>query len=492
MAGALRLARVEGGLLLEQGPDGHIRVPGQAPRGFERRLVGRGPQEAVFLAQQITADGGLAHALAAVNAWEHAGAVPVSENGRQLRELLLAVSLAHAHLRQFYLGVLEDYLPWSTLEAYEGSSELLQELRAAQAAKPKGDWSRRSFDHAFSAEERNVLWEHRAYALRQLGTLQRMLALVGGKFPVAMSIVPGGVNAPLNEEVLLKLRAYLGAVRRFAEEQALDDGKLLLRRYPGLKTQGHGVPDFLCTGSGEDEAALEGAVFPSGVLFADRLEPFAAVATESIRHAFYRIPAQGDRSGMATQPEPDKADAYSWIKAPRYRGKPMETGAFARLVITYLSGARMSRPEVVDELESLLGTSIRRANTVGGRILARLGELGTLMERVETLLDQIDPAQPTVAADIDPFRVSGEGLALLEAPAGALQHRVILERGRIAHYDIVSPCTWNGAPQDEQGQPGSLETALNQAPPDLADAAGQRTASRIVQSFAFSLTDAVQ
>jgi Ni,Fe-hydrogenase I large subunit len=492
MAASLRLTRVEGGLLLEQGPDGQIRLPASAPRGFERRLIGRGPLEAVFLCQQITADGGIAHALASVTAWEQAGAVPVAENGRQLRELLLAISLAHAHLRHFYLGALPDYLPWGTLADYEGSSEVLLELRASLAERPRRDWTRQSFEHPFTAEERDRLWEHRAHAIRQLGVLQRMLAVLGGKYPVAMSLVPGGINLDLNEQVLLKLRAYLGEVRRFLEEQVLDDGLLLVRRYPGLKSLGRGVPDFLCTGSGEDEAALEGALFPSGVVRADRLEPFAAVATESIRSAFYRIRAQGSSGGTATQPQPDKQDAYSWIKAPRYQGKPMETGPFARLVITYLSGARMSRPELVDELERQLGTSVRRSNTVAGRLLARVGELGTLMERAETLLDQIDPVQPTVSADIDPFHVSGEGLSLLESPAGSLQHRVILERGRIVHYDIVSPCTWNGAPRDEQNLAGSLETALSQAGLDLGDAGQQRVASRIVQSFAFSATDAVQ
>jgi len=304
--------------------------------------------------------------------------------------------------------------------------------------------------------------------------------------------VPGGLNVTLTEQTLLKLRGYLAEVRRFLEEQALDDGMLLLRRYPALKALGRGVPDFLCTGSGEDEAAVEGALFPSGVLLADKLEPFAPVATESIQYAFYRIPPQGASSGMATVPQPDKAGAYSWIKAPRYQGKPMETGAFPRLVITYLSGVRMARPELVDELEKQLGGSIRQGNTVGGRLVARLGELAAIVERAETLLDQIDPAQPTVSRDIDPFHATGEGLALLESPAGSLQHRMILERGRIAHYDVISPSTWNGAPLDEQKQAGSLETALNRSPLNLADAAQQRTASRIVHSFAFSTTDAVQ
>ncbi len=492
MAASLHLTRVEGGLLLEQGPDGQVRLRGQPPRGFEPRLIGRGPLEAVFLTQQISADAGISHALAALTAWEHAGRIPVAENGRQLRELLHGLSLAHAHLRHFYLTALPDYLPWSSLETYAGPSEVLQDLRAELKDKPRQDWTRAGFEHPFSDAERNQLWEHRAHAVRQLGLLQHMLALLGGKYPVAMSLVPGGMNISLSAQTLLKLRGYLAEVRRFLEEQTLEDGLLIVKRYPVLKGLGRGVPDLLCTGSGEDEAAVEGALFPSGVLLADRLEPFAPVATESIRSAFYRVAPQGDPSGTVTVPQPDKEGAYSWIKAPRYQGKAMETGPLARLVVTYLSGARMSHPELVDQLEQQLGVSIRRGNTVAGRLLARLGELGALLERAETLLDQIDPAQPTVLNETPPFRVSGEGLALLEAPAGALQHRLILQRGRIVHYDIVTANTWNGSPQDEQKQAGSLETALNQVPLNLSEAGAQRTAARIVHSFAFSTTDAVQ
>jgi Ni,Fe-hydrogenase I large subunit len=492
MAATLRLARVEGGLTLEQADDGRIRPRTAASRGFERRLAGRGAQEAVFLTQQISADAGIAHALAAVSAWERAGGIPVAENGRQLRELMLALSLAHANTRHFYLSELPDYLPWASLAEYEGPLDALRQLRDGIAEKPRRDWTRQGFEHEFAAEERDRLWEHRAEALRHLGVLQRMLAVLGGKFPVAMSIVPGGVNVTLNEQTLLKLRVYLAEVRGFLEDQALADAMLVVRRHPALRSLGRGVSDFVSTGSGEDETALDGALFPSGVLLADRLEPFAAVATESIGRAFYRIPPQGTGNGAVTQPFADKAGAYSWIKAPRYQGHPMETGAFARLVITYLSGARMAQPALVSELEKQLGGSIRRGNTVAARLIARLGELRALMQRAETLLDQIDPAQPTVATDTEPFGTTGEGLALLESPAGSLQHRVILERGRVVHYDIVTGSTWNGAPQDEQEQAGSLETALNRAGLDLADAAGQRQAARIVHSFAFSSTDAVQ
>jgi hydrogenase large subunit len=145
---------------------------------------------------------------------------------------------------------------------------------------------------------------------------------------------------------------------------------------------------------------------------------------------------------------------------------------------------------LADDLERQLGVPLRRGNTVAGRMLARLGELGGLVERAEILLDQLDPAHATVSREGDPFQGRGEGFAYLEAPAGALQHRMVLERGRIVHYDIISPSTWNGSPRDERAEAGPLETALNRAPYDLTQRVQQRTLSRIVQSFAFSMSDA--
>lgn len=189
---------------------------------------------------------------------------------------------------------------------------------------------------------------------------------------------------------------------------------------------------------------------------------------------------------------PGKAGAYSWIKAPRHLERPLETGPLARLIITNQSGGRTWRPNLIEFLEEKLGRPLRNAGSVAGRMLARLAELGALTERVESLLDRLDPAQPLVVSEGNPFAVSGEGLGLLEAPAGALQHRVILDRGKIVHYDIIAPSTWNGAPRDQRDTPGPLESALNSSPFDPNRAEDRLALSRIVHSFAFSMTDAVQ
>ncbi|MEE8434622.1 MAG: nickel-dependent hydrogenase large subunit, partial [bacterium] len=78
-----------------------------------------------------------------------------------------------------------------------------------------------------------------------------------------------------------------------------------------------------------------------------------------------------------------------------------------------------------------------------------------------------------------------------EGPAGAIQHRLILENGRIAHLSIISSSTWNGAPSDERNQTGPIEMALKKGDFDLNRISDQLPMSRVVHSFAFSMSDAV-
>lgn len=492
MVSRFDLARVEGGAGLTQDGEGRIRLWGPPTRDFERILLGRQALDAVVLTQQISGDGGISHAIAAVNAWEAAVGTPVAENGRILRDLLHALSLIHSHIRNFYLQLLPDYLPERTLEDYSGAHPTLLRMRSEVLRKPKGDWTRWNFDHPFSLPETQRLWEHKARAMNILDRLGRMMALIGGKFPVVMSLVPGGVSLNLDEHVIFRLMEYLDPLREFLNDTVFDDGLLLLNRHPDLKTLGLGGKNFLSVGAGEDEVKLESSLFPSGIMMGGLLEPFAPVATESIRPAFYRM-NRGGAAAPSALPIPDsgKPGAYSWIKAPRYQKKPMETGAVPRLTIAYLSGARPWKPGLVDEVEAALGVPIKQANTVGGRILARLGEVRGLADRSQKLLEQLDPMLPAVSAETAGRNAGGEGLEYVEAPAGTLRHKAIYEKGRIVYYDIVSPNTWNGSPSLGGESQGPLEAAMSRGSFSLENADHRRSLSRIVQSFAFSMSDAV-
>jgi Ni,Fe-hydrogenase I large subunit len=74
------------------------------------------------------------------------------------------------------------------------------------------------------------------------------------------------------------------------------------------------------------------------------------------------------------------------------------------------------------------------------------------------------------------------GVGLVEAARGSLGHWLSVESGRLSHYQIIAPTTWNFSPRDAAGFPGPLEEALVGA----AVAPGEDfplTVQHIVRSF---------
>jgi Ni,Fe-hydrogenase I large subunit len=88
------------------------------------------------------------------------------------------------------------------------------------------------------------------------------------------------------------------------------------------------------------------------------LDPAAIV--EDVSHAWMA----GDAAATRPGPDPtdaDKADAYTWCKAPRYGGQVVETGALARQMVA-------GHPLIRDGWP-------RKGGSVTARVLARLLEL---------------------------------------------------------------------------------------------------------------------
>ena len=486
-----RISRIEGGMELERTDGGATRIRGGAPRIFERMLLRKHPQDAVFLTQQISADSGISHAMAFLKAWEAAGKISLPSNAETLREILHLLSVLHAHLRQFYQKTLPDYLPPGSLAKYGGTHPILLKMKAGLSKAPASHWTNNLFNVPLTPGETEQLWEHVAWAQQVMGVLGRMIALIGGKFPVVMSLVPGGMSCSLGPSHLLMLWDYLESVYGFLDGVPFQDGELLVARWPELTTLGRASDSFLSVGSGEDATAVESALFPSGILIAEKLDPFTPEITESIHRAFYRIPHRPSPDGLVPLPFADKAGAYSWIKAPRFQGHTLETGSLARFMISDMSGGKIWPPRLLRSLRSILGRGIQRWGGVAGRMMTRMAEVRMLAGRVKTLIGQLDPDLPLFQPGQNADSVSGEGRGYAEGPAGAIQHRLILEKGRIAHLSIIASSAWNGTPSDERNQTGPIEMALEKGDFDLNRVSDQLSMSRVVHSFAFSMSDAV-
>ena len=159
-----------------------------------------------------------------------------------------------------------------------------------------------------------------------------------------------------------------------------------------------------------------------------------------------------------TVPAPGRSGAYSWIKAPRYRGHPMEVGALARVWVNYHdpSGAWMKKE--VDEVLGALKLEPAKLMSVLGRHAARGLETRWLARQCSQWLGELELDGPPAREFSIPK--TGCGYGLTEAPHSAPRHWLSIEDFRIKRYQSIVPTTWNGSPRDDRGQAGPIEQAL--------------------------------
>jgi Ni,Fe-hydrogenase I large subunit len=158
---------------------------------------------------------------------------------------------------------------------------------------------------------------------------------------------------------------------------------------------------------------------------------------------------------------------YTWMKAPRYDGKPMEVGPLARALVGFASGHEEIRAMVKEVLDRLEVGPEALFSTLG-RVAARGMETVLLARRMNTWYDRL--VERIRSGDTrtfdgakwepDSWPAKAQGYGYLDAPRGALGHWVQIENGKISRYQCVVPSTWNCSPRDAQGQMGPYEAAL--------------------------------
>jgi Ni,Fe-hydrogenase I large subunit len=161
---------------------------------------------------------------------------------------------------------------------------------------------------------------------------------------------------------------------------------------------------------------------------------------------------------------------YTWMKAPRYDGRPMQVGPLSRMLVGFVAGhddIRVLVKEVLDRLQ--VGPAVLFSTL--GRTAARGIETVLLARRMETwynqLVDRIRSGDTRTfdGSKWDPEtwhkeKAELQGFGYLDAPRGGLGHWVKIKDGKISKYQCVVPSTWNCSPRDLKGQMGPYEAAL--------------------------------
>jgi hydrogenase large subunit len=536
------VSRIEGHLRIEANLEGGKLTDawssGTMFRGIEMILQGRDPREAWIWAQRICGVCTMVHAIASVRAVENALDIEVPENARLVRNLIAGSQMVQDHVVHFYhLHALDWVDVAAALKADPAkTSTLAQSISDSEKSSAtyfKGVQARVKgvVDSGQLSLFASGYWGHPAYVLPPEVNLMavahylealswqkdfiRIHAVLGGKNPHPQSFLVGGMStamdpnepsAVINPDTIVFMRDLVRNAKKFVDQYYIPDVLAVAPFYKDWFTRGEGLGNFLCYGdySSSDEKDPKTFLFPRGIVMGRDLTKVLPVdpskITEAIDHSWYEYsgsspkhPSQGETSPKYSGPKPpyDHLDVdakYSWLKTPRYDGKPMEVGPLARMIVGYASGKKEIKDAVDGALKALNAPASVLFSTLG-RIAARALEAQIMVNQLEGWVNQLDDnlshGKTTIFNPIrwDPgsWPKTASGYGWHEAPRGSLGHWVEIEGKAIKNYQAVVPTTWNAGPRDAQGQRGAYEASLLNTP--VADPNRPLEILRTVHSF---------
>lgn len=497
------VTRIEGHLRVETRMEGNIvvdaRCSGEMFRGIEKSLIGYDARVAQQVTQRVCGVCPYAHAEAASLALENAMGLKPNANGQLLRNLIVGAYQLQDFLLHFYVLSALDFIDVTAVAGYQGRDAGMLQLRdwvraelASNKIFPAAPFLPRLEGAYASNRDLNLsAIQHYLEAISVMADLHKMVALFGAKAPHPVAIEAGGVTTLPTVEAIGRYGTWLDRAERFILNSYRDDIIGVAKAFPDYFNIGHGWGNMLSFPYFPDAEGANHA-FVGGTTLNGRYQPLDLDKIgEDHTRAYYRNTPAGLVKPLQTaalepldwsaykQEKAREEGKYSWTKAPRYDGLPMEVGAAARVVNTYRSGANPRLKKMVDGLNRELGIGIEQYPSVMGRHLSRYINAVEIVTLLRENLQQVEPEKTAfVERAVSPNR---RGYGLTEASRGALAHWIdVGDQGYIRNYEMIVPTTWNMSPQDAHGQHGAVEKMLIGT--RVADAGNPLEIARIVRS----------
>ena len=501
-------------------------VSGQLFRGIETILLNRDPRDTGLIAQRICGVCTNAHYRGSISAVEDAYAITPPTNAMLIRNLVSLSLFIQDHIVHYYhlhsldfvdvVSALSADVDKAVEEAHKfhqkpfkssaGHLEYVKEkltgfVNAGRLGLfANGYWGHESYK--FSPEQNLIHMNHYLEALTIQREVSKAIAIFGGKTPHPQNLVVGGVTSVadmLNPQRLNDFIFILRETRDFIERAYIPDMKMLVSAYKeDMRLQkGKGVSNFLCSGGYSFGRTQE--LFSRGIVYDFDLSRVAEFddtkITEEASRSWYAgdtplHPYEGKTEVEYTDLNEDGSlkgeGKYSWIKAPRYDGKPMEVGPLARMIVGYASDSKIIKP-YIEEFLSQTDTKVEDLFSSVGRNVARGLEARIcadyIFDFVSDLIENIKyyDEETWSKYNFEELPTSSKGRGIYEVPRGTLSHFVRIEDAKVANYQAVVPTTWNASPKDANGVAGSYEQALIGL--EIKDSSSPLEVLRVIHSF---------
>ncbi len=428
-------------------------------RGFENLLKGRGAMDGLVLTPRICGICGTAHLIAATRALEMIQGVTPPPAACRLRSVALMVEKMQSDMRHGFLLFAPDF------------------TNSAYAAQPLFD----------TAVQRYTALKGTSVAQTLMATKEvlEIIAIIGGQWPHSSYMIPGGLTAMPSTSDLIQCGLIISRFKTWYEKKVLGctierwmavksgsdldqwleesashrDSEIGFHirfcRDIGLDAMGGGHGNFISLAHddlGNEEISGKHKPQPGfsvpGFAQGSKISGFdQKYIEEYVDYSWYqdynggRHPFKGETNPYATG---DESKKYSWCKAPRYTGRPAETGPFAEMVI--------SGDALITDMVQTHGPSVFL------RQLARLIRPAHLIPAIDALIAETT-CDDTIYHPTGKI-TNGKGYGLVEATRGGLGHWVEIEEGKIKHYQVITPTAWNASPRDNKKVRGPWEQAL--------------------------------
>lgn len=539
------VTRIEGHLRIEvEVKDGVITDAWSSStmvRGIEKIVRGRDPRDVWAFVQRTCGVCTTVHALASVRAVEDALDIVIPPNAEMVRNLMASALYMHDHVVHFYhLHALDWVDVVNALKADpKATSELAQSISSWPKSSPGyfSDVKKRLTKFVESGQLgifANGYWGHPGMKLPPEANLMavahylealewqkeivKVHTIFGGKNPHPNYLVGGmacavNTNDPsgLNAERLAYVGKLMEEGKQFVEQVYIPDLLAIAGFYKDWGAIGKGFGNYMSYGEFPTNGYrdISSFKFPQGVILDRDLSKVHDVnhrdneeIREFVNNSWYDYsngndeslhPWDGETEINYTGPKPpyehlDIEQKYSFIKTPRWKGKAMEVGPLARVLVGYARGNEEIK-DAVDGVLSHLDVPVEALYSTLGRTAARgiCAKLaaGWGMEFYDTLINNIKNGDSRMANterwEPDTWPAEAKGVGFMEAPRGALGHWIKIKDGKTANYQQVVPSTWNASPRDPKGQRSSYESTLIGTP--VADEELPLEILRTIHSF---------
>lgn len=484
-------------------------------RGLEQIVKGRDPRDAGFFMQRICGVCTYSHYRAGIIAVENALGIKPPLNAELTRTLMNAALYLHDHIVHFYqlhgmdwadvVSALsadvhkasEEAFKYTDLPFATGADKLKEVKERVEAFVKKGNlgpfanayWGHSTYK--FTPEQNLIVLSHYLECLRIQRTAAQMMAIFGAKNPHPQSLTVGGVTCVMDLMDPARMGEYMSKfaeIKEFVDRAYYPDILMAAKAYgnePSVLND-VGVANLLCY----DEFLIgkNDHLFKGGYILNGDLNKVYDIdenkITEEATRSWYKNdkalhPYDGETEAnytglidgesidaegkLAHSKLFDTKGKYSWIKAPRYDGMPMQVGPIASIVINYARGNERVK-KVVDEFLAKSGLPLSAVFSTLGRTATRMLEAKVVaehtMDAFNALVENLKSDQETCAKYVIDNKKEYKGNFQGNAPRGALSHWCRIKDGIITNWQAVVPSTWNASPKDSQNQMGSYEACL--------------------------------